>query len=186
MLLWSIPSSCSPSIAPRTSQATAQIDSKSMTVPFSQIKSSRVELDTKSKHIRLKKKETYHSKSVILLVIKFMEISICLIIKFHSSTTYKLFPCKSLIFVLPCSIFRSLATKRNNNNNKKKTSKVRHYTFKFPKKGSNVDPHPPPPLFSNKREKSSVWNRERWSNLGFQKWCEKLMAILNWLLHWKK
>lgn len=72
MLLWSIPSSCSPFIAPRTSQATAQIDSKSMTVPFSQIKSSRVELDTKSKHIR------------------------------------KLFPCKSLIFVLPCSIFRSL------------------------------------------------------------------------------
>ena len=46
MLLWSIPSPCSPSIAPKTSQATAQIDSKSMTIPFSQIKSSRVELDT--------------------------------------------------------------------------------------------------------------------------------------------
>ena len=48
MLLWSIPRSCSCSIALMTSQAMAHTVSKFSTVSFSQSKSSNVELDTKS------------------------------------------------------------------------------------------------------------------------------------------
>ncbi len=48
MLLWSIPWSCSRSIALMTSQAMVHTVSKLRTVPFSQRKSINVELDTKS------------------------------------------------------------------------------------------------------------------------------------------
>ena len=75
--------------------------------------------------------ETQDSKSVILLVIKCMVISICLVISSNSLTTYKLFPRKALIFVLPCSIFRSLAKEIN----KKIASEAQHSTYEIDKKG---------------------------------------------------